>query len=290
MDGEGRLGRDAGLAMSRPPPRRSSPIAVVCVGNTHTRGALLYGERVTRLRVARTATLGPSQARRWLAEFRLAGAAGLAFASVVPAGSRLWRAALRRGWTGPVRIIRWNRVPGLRFEYPQPRTLGADRLASLAAVVGPRDRPTLIIDAGTATTFNAVDRNGTFLGGAIAPGLAAMLDALACRTALLPRLPPGPPGRAPAKSTGASMRLGVALGWQAMVREVTQAILTHPRMRGATVIATGGGAREVRRALGKAVVQPHLALVGLARWYQAVTAAPARRRAAGSTRARRAAG
>ena len=108
--------------------------------------------------------------------------------------------------------------------YPGRKTLGADRIANMAGALarhGPG--PLVVVDFGTAATFNALDANGRFLGGVIAPGLAVFRDYLPARGAQLPPVRLG--GAAPAavgRSTVAAIRAGTLIGYRGMVREILE--------------------------------------------------------------------
>lgn len=151
--------------------------------------------------------------------------------------------------------------------YPGVKTLGADRLANMAgalALYGPG--PLIVVDFGTAATFNALDAAGRFLGGTIAPGLAAMTDYLPARTAQLPPIRlAGPAPIAIGRNTQAALRAGALIGYRGLVREIVAALreeLADPSTR---VIATGGDARFLARS-GLAAfdqVTPDLTLHGL---------------------------
>ena len=151
--------------------------------------------------------------------------------------------------------------------YPGIRTLGADRLANLAgALAGHGPPPLIVVDFGTAATFNALDARGRFLGGVIAPGLASMTGYLSARAAQLPpvRLA-GPPPSAIGRSTRAALRAGAILGYRGMVREILDALRSELGAPAARVIATGGDAAFLASRLGLLfdAVDPDLTLHGL---------------------------
>ena len=128
--------------------------------------------------------------------------------------------------------------------YPGRKTLGADRIANLAGALarhGPG--PLVVVDFGTAATFNALGANGRFLGGVIAPGLAAVRDYLPARGAQLPpvRLA-GKEPKAIGRSTAAAIRAGTLIGYRGLVREILRGM--REELGGsARVVATGGDAR-----------------------------------------------
>ena len=152
--------------------------------------------------------------------------------------------------------------------YPARRTLGQDRIANLA---GAFDRhgpgPLIVVDFGTAATFNVLAAGARFLGGVIAPGLAAVRDYLPARAAQLPPVDlRRPPRTATGRNTRAAMLAGVAIGYRGLVREILDGLRAELGPgKSAQVIATGGDARWVARQLpgAFAAVDPDLTLHGL---------------------------
>ncbi len=152
--------------------------------------------------------------------------------------------------------------------YPGRKTLGQDRIANLAGALarhGPG--PLIVVDFGTAATFNVLDARGAFLGGIIAPGLAAVRDYLSVRAAQLPAVDlRRPPRAAIGRNTQAAILAGVTLGYRGLVREILDALRRElGPARKVRVIATGGDARWVARQLPGtlAAVDPDLTLHGL---------------------------
>jgi type III pantothenate kinase len=154
---------------------------------------------------------------------------------------------------------------GVTIEYPKPESIGADRLANVAAVAELYECPAIVVDFGTAVTFDVVSERRSYIGGVIAPGLEAMTNFLYQRTALLPRLSLKEPHRAVGKSTIEAMRSGAIFGYRGLVREILARIKAEQFSRKkVTVVATGGYARLVASQLREvAVVHPHLTLEGL---------------------------
>src|SRR4029077_16648987 len=97
---------------------------------------------------------------------------------------------------------------GVGIDYPRPRSIGADRLANAAAVAELYGCPSIVVDFGTAVTFDIVSKCRNYIGGVIAPGLEAMTNFLYQRTALLPKLSLEEPRQAIGKSTLAAMKSG----------------------------------------------------------------------------------
>ena len=161
--------------------------------------------------------------------------------------------------------LNWKLKLGVTIEYPQPESIGADRLANAAAVAELYGSPAIIVDFGTAVTFDVVSEERSYIGGVIAPGLEAITKFLYQRTALLPRLSLKEPQRAVGKSTVEAMRSGAIFGYRGLVREILARIkaeqFSHKKV---VTVATGGYARLVASQLPEiAVIHPHLTLEGL---------------------------
>jgi type III pantothenate kinase len=153
----------------------------------------------------------------------------------------------------------------LRLDYDTPATLGADRwLGALAA--HRRFGRSIVVDCGSATTVNLVDHDGTFRGGAIAPGLGALAAGMAQRT---PNLPPARPECAaatpmPARSSAAAVDLGVLLAFCGAVERLVAEAMGAARGP-CTVVLTGGHAEDyLRRGRLRPVHEPDLVHQGLA--------------------------
>jgi len=183
--------------------------------------------------------------------------------SVVPAkSSAISRAARKKA---KVIWLDWKLKLGVEIDYPKPRSIGADRLANAAAVVELYGCPAIVVDFGTAVTFDIVSKRRSYVGGVIAPGLEAMTNFLFRRTALLPRLSLKEPRHAVGKSTIEAMLSGVVFGYRGLVREILARIKAEqfPRKK-VYVVATGGYARLIAGRLPEiGVIRPHLTLEGL---------------------------
>jgi type III pantothenate kinase len=154
---------------------------------------------------------------------------------------------------------------GVGVDYPAPKTIGADRLANAAAVAALYGCPAVVVDFGTAVTFDIVSELRCYIGGVIAPGLEAMTNFLYQRTALLPKLSLKEPRKAVGKSTRDAMMAGAIYGYRGLVREILERIKAE-RFRGRRVkiVATGGYARLIARQLPEIKwVHPNLTLEGL---------------------------
>ncbi|HMF80402.1 MAG TPA: type III pantothenate kinase [Candidatus Acidoferrum sp.] len=159
----------------------------------------------------------------------------------------------------------WKLNLGVGIDYPKPQSLGADRLANAAAVTELYGFPAIVVDFGTAVTFDIVSDRRTYVGGVIAPGLEAMTNFLYQQTALLPRISLKEPRHAVGKSTIEAMLSGAVFGFRGLVREILARIKAEqfPRKK-VYIVATGGYARLIAGCLPEiGVIHPHLTLEGL---------------------------
>ena len=154
---------------------------------------------------------------------------------------------------------------GVGIDYPAPKTIGADRLANAAAVAALYGCPAIVVDFGTAVTFDIVSSDRKYIGGVIAPGLEAMTSFLYQRTALLPRLTLREPRRAVGRSTIEAMRSGAVLGYRGLVSEIITRIKAEQFAgKKVHVVATGGYAKLLAAKLPEIeAVKPALTLEGL---------------------------
>ena len=182
--------------------------------------------------------------------------------SVVPKRDALIRRAAKRL---PTLFVSAKCKLGIGVDYPQPETIGADRLANAAAVTALYGAPAVVVDFGTAVTFDVVSAEGCYIGGVIAPGLEAMTTYLYNRTALLPKLTLTEPRRTVGRSTKAAMMSGAIFGYRGLVREILAKIAAEAfREQKACVVATGGYAKLLASRLPEIdAVHPDLTLEGL---------------------------
>ena len=128
---------------------------------------------------------------------------------------------------------------GIDIRYDHPREVGADRIVNAVAAFEHYGGPCIVVDFGTATTFDAIAADGAYLGGAIAPGIGISTEALFQKAAKLPRVELVRPLKAIGKSTVASMQAGIVIGFAGQVDELVRRIAAELGGR-PTVIATGG--------------------------------------------------
>ncbi len=142
-------------------------------------------------------------------------------------------------------VVNTNLKTGMPIRYEDPRSLGADRLVGAVAAKEKYGTPVIVIDFGTATTFNAVNRSGEFAGGAIAPGLNLAADALYQATAQLPRIDLAAPPNAIATNTVHAIQSGILFGYVGLVEGMVTRLRDELGKPSARVIATGGRANLI---------------------------------------------
>jgi type III pantothenate kinase len=138
--------------------------------------------------------------------------------------------------------------PGLRtgmpILYENPLEVGADRIVAAVAAYEKHGGPAVIVDFGTATTFDAVSAKGEYLGGAIAPGIQIAAEALYLKTARLPRIEIRKPKQAIGRTTVSSMQSGLYFGYIGLVTNIIDEVRKEIG-KNAKVIATGGFGGEI---------------------------------------------
>ena len=221
------------------------------VGNTKTAIGLHDGEQwVHAWRVStRPGRLPDEMAVQLDGLLRLAGASRervtqLAAASVVPAVTGALRDLAERHFGSSLFVLDHRTAHGITLAVETPEDTGPDRIANTIAVHHHYRTDAIVLDAGTALTFDVISLDGEYRGGAIAPGLGVSAEALVRRTARLPRIELKPPKRVVGRDTVSALRSGLVLGWTGMVREMVR--LLRAEVGGEPlVIATGGAARQV---------------------------------------------
>jgi len=251
-------------------------LLAIDVGNTQTHmGVFSSGELIaqwrTRTERARTADELALTFRQLLSMNDLSFPTqmeGVVISSVVPTLTAALREMVERyfGFT-PV-VIEPGTKTGMPILIDNPGELGADRICNSVAAYAVAGGPLIVIDFGTATTFDVIGQRGEYLGGAIAPGVQISADALAQAAARLPRVELVPPRSVIGKSTIESVRSGVLLGAAAMVDGMIDRI--RREMEGEPqVVATGGLAPLVLdHCTTKAAFEPTLTLTGLRILYE----------------------
>lgn len=194
---------------------------------------------------------------------------GAALVSVVPPLATTFQQLCRQHLHLDPLVVAAGVKTGMPIRYDDPRALGADRLVAAVGAKAKFDLPVIVIDFGTAITFNVVDRAGAFVGGAIAPGLNLAADALYEATAQLPRIDLVPPPNAIATNTTHAIQSGILIGYLGLVERMVRDIRTELKEPKARVVATGGlASRLASHSRVIDAVEPDLALYGLSVIYE----------------------
>jgi type III pantothenate kinase len=235
------------------------------IGNTHTHVGLANDRRVLRQINISTRDWFGGKAAALVKEF--AGwkkIHGAVLCSVVPRATPLVRKAVRALWKLDMLELTAKTVRGVGIDYPKPDSIGPDRLANAVAAHKRFGAPVVVLDFGTAVTFDVVNSKGNYAGGIIAPGLAAMTDYLHEKTALLPRINIREIKTVVGKSTEQAMLIGAVHGYRGLVRELIAELKRELKTKNLPVVATGGCAKLIAAKLPEiSAVEPNLTLEGL---------------------------
>ncbi len=246
---------------------------IVDNSNTRTKFALADGDKISPWR-STIATPDISEASLESALGRI-GWDNSIISSVVPQKEETLRSYL--GHKPCHQLSHLSKLP-IEIDYPKPGQIGADRLANAVGAEALFGSPCIVLDFGTAVTFDVIASSGDvfggkdgrhlhtkpcYLGGVIAPGLASMTEGLAKRTALLPHISLQEPHCAIGKSTEQAMLAGAIYGYRGLVREILSKIRSELTVD-PQIIATGGDAPLITRGLNEIHhLAPDLTLEGL---------------------------
>jgi type III pantothenate kinase len=201
----------------------------------------------------------------------LLGEAGLGFesidgavmASVVPPLTAIFQELAERYLGQHALVVGHGVKTGVHIRIDNPAEVGADRVANTAAVQKLYGGPAVVLDLGTATTFDVVSDQGEYLGGAIAPGLGISAEALVRSTARLPKVALSVPEQAIGRSTVSAMQSGLVFGYVGLVKELVGRLKVELGGN-SKVIATGGMADLISEWTHVIdIVNPRLTLEGI---------------------------
>jgi type III pantothenate kinase len=226
-------------------------LLVVDVGNTNTvlgvfaQDGERYGPLIAHWRVATTKTQTVDEYgvlfRNLFAmngiEFR--AVEGTVISSVVPPLDSTLREVCERYFHSRPLFIEPGVKTGMPVQYDNPAEVGADRIVNSVAAFEKFGGPCIVVDFGTATTFDVVSKNGEYLGGVITPGIGVSADALFARTARLPRVDIRKPPRVLATNTVNSLQSGLYYGYLGLIDGILERLLAEMG-EDVAVVATGG--------------------------------------------------
>lgn len=244
------------------------------VGNTQTTIGLLddAGSTVHGWRMSTTATDTSDMLHaRIFTDFMMDGldlgcvtAAGVA--CVVPRLSRAWCRCLTAHLGHQPLMVTAGQDYGMVVNMPDPRQVGADRIANAIAARETYGAPVIVVDFGTATNIDVVDAAGAYRGGTISPGLMLSADALFSRAAKLSSVPVEAPGHTLGATTEEAVQAGLVIGAAAQAEGLVARIRAELGAPTATVVGTGGLARTVSAATDVFdAIDPDLTLRGIHR-------------------------
>lgn len=165
---------------------------------------------------------------------------GVVMSSVVPALNYTMEHMCEYLFGQKPLVVSHTTQTGITVDYDTPNGLGADRIVGMASAYHLYGGPLITIDFGTATTFNLVDKDGRFFGGAIAPGIKTGAEALVAKTAKLPHIELVAPSCVVGKDTRSAMQSGIIIGYAGLVKYMVDRFKALPEMKDAKVVATGG--------------------------------------------------
>ncbi|HEY5231941.1 MAG TPA: type III pantothenate kinase [Verrucomicrobiae bacterium] len=235
------------------------------IGNTHTHVGLADGRRVLKQTNVPTREWfggdAKTLAKKFAGKTKIIGAI---LCSVVPRATPLVQKTVRTIWKLETLELNPKTIRGVGVDYPKPNSIGADRLANAVAAKFYFGAPVVVVDFGTAVTFDVVNGKGNYIGGIIAPGLAAMTDYLHEKTALLPKIKIRETKNVVGKSTEEAMLIGAVHGYRGLVRELIGELRRELRAENLPVVATGGYAKLIAAKLPEiSAVRQDLTLEGL---------------------------
>ena len=246
-------------------------LLVIDVGNTNIVYGLFEGTRlVHQFRVetsrGRTADEYAVVVRQLLSMRNVEASSVKAaiVASVVPALTEPMLDLVRRGFGFEALVVGPGIKTGMSILYENPREVGADRIVNAVAAYERFKGGLIVVDFGTATTFDCVTPKGEYMGGVIAPGIQISADALFARAAKLPRVEIQKPPRVVGRNTQHSMQSGIVYGYVGLVDGLVDRLVEEMAFPTCSVVATGGLARLIA-PLSRTIkeVDDELTLTGL---------------------------
>ncbi|MCX6020390.1 MAG: type III pantothenate kinase [Chloroflexi bacterium] len=250
-------------------------LLAIDIGNTNVTMGVFRGERlVTTWRAATDAQKMPDEYAVLL--MNLLSREGLALDDVneaalcssVPQVTRTFEQLCQRYFRLKPLVVGAGIKTGMRVLYDDPRAVGADRVTDAVAAYRLYGGPVIVVDIGTATVFDAVSRDGEYLGGAIAPGPGVAVEALVARTSMLRRIEMVRPPKAIGRNTTHAIQSGIIFGYVGLVEGLVARIQAELG-GGAAVVSTGGLADVIAKETTIFTQsEPDLTLLGLRMIYE----------------------
>jgi type III pantothenate kinase len=189
--------------------------------------------------------------------------AGIAFSSVVTEVNKAYHVMSSESYNIEPLEIRHDIKLGIKLLYENPNELGADRISNAVAAHCEYKKDSIVIDLGTAYTFNVIKENGNFDGGLIGPGIGLAIDSLAGKTSKLMRIDFGKPEKLVATNTGDAIKSGIFYGYVSLINGII-AEIKKTYNKNFLIILTGGFSQEISKYLNKKhILDPILTLKGI---------------------------
>lgn len=240
-------------------------ILIFDIGNTHTHCGLAGKSGIIKHLDVPTQAWLKGEAAALVKKFvKKHPVSGVALCSVVPQANPCVRQFAQKTFKQQVLELSPDNLTIIGIDYPHPETIGPDRLANAIAVTHHYGAPAIVVDFGTAVTFDIIDHQRNYIGGVIAPGLSAMTDYLHEKTALLPRVKIRDTHTSIGKSTEEAMLIGAVHGYRGMVKQLLHELKAELGCRSLPVVATGGYAALIAKGVPEIdAVEPNLTLEGV---------------------------
>ena len=249
-------------------------LLVVDIGNTHTVFGLVINSKI-KIHWRITSSLARTEDEIGIllkeyfrhSNYKFSDVSGVCISSVVPDLSQVYVWMSQKYLEIDALIINSDLDLGMNVNYRDPKTVGADRLCNAVAGINKYGKPLIVLDFGTATTFDCINANGDYVGGVISPGIETSISALHQRAAKLPLIELKIPDFSIGQTTEESIQVGILRGTIHSVKGIVKD-LRMELGQSAKVIATGGLAKVIAKKTDIIdEVDPFLSLEGIALIY-----------------------
>ena len=249
-------------------------LLAIDIGNTNVTVGAFVGSRLKRMwRLETNASKTADEYGTLLTSFvgqeaAVSAVDGVAIGSVVPALTPAFKTVAKRAFKQDALVVDHTLKLGIRYAVDYPAEVGADRILNALAAFKIYGAPAVVLDFGTATTFDCISKKGYYLGGAILPGPRLIAEALSEKTAKLPKVEFAQASRAIGKNTVECIQAGLYYGYLGMVDRVLRQTMKEMES-GAKILVTGGFGEMFAPLISKKSVRvPDLTLQGLRLAYE----------------------
>ncbi|MFH1191829.1 MAG: type III pantothenate kinase [Candidatus Omnitrophota bacterium] len=241
-------------------------LLTIDIGNTNITGGIFVGEKLRYQFDIATKTYTKNKLVKKISAYSEISASIIC--SVVPRLTGVIQHDLKLFYGKTPYIIGKDLIVPIKNRYHLPKQVGQDRLVNAYAATHLYGSPLVIIDSGTAITFDAVSKDQAYLGGLIFPGMNISLEALKEKTALLPLVKLRPPAKLIGKDTKNSILSGVVFGTAALSKELAK-MIKQSLGKNTRIIGTGGNIALIKRYSGmKIKINKELTLIGIKLVYE----------------------